>query len=62
MLEKPKDVGDIKSKLPVVIRSFNSDKEFGEDFCVNSKVLYPFLKEIIFIESHRSCKLYDLKK
>lgn len=26
MLEKPKDVGDIKTKLPVLIRSFNSDK------------------------------------
>lgn len=29
MLEKPKDVGLIKSKLPVVIRSFNSDRDFG---------------------------------
>ena len=26
MLEKPKDVADVKTKLPVVIRSFNSDK------------------------------------
>lgn len=26
MLEKPKDVADVKNKLPVVIRSFNSDK------------------------------------
>jgi hypothetical protein len=24
MLEKPKDAGDIKSKLPVIIRSFSS--------------------------------------
>jgi hypothetical protein len=49
MLEKSKESDTIKTKISVVIRSFGSDKQFGEDYCQNSKAHYPFLQEIIFI-------------
>ena len=59
MLQKYKQTDNMKNKISVLIHSFNSDTEFSDDFCLNSKAWYPFLQEVIFIESHRSCKLYE---
>lgn len=44
MLEKYKQTDSMKNKISVVIRSFNSDTDFSDDFCLNSKAEYPFLQ------------------